>query len=287
MARSIGVQLRSRSAVKAEESEGDRHRDHDLRPDVAHTPRDDEQCARRHGEDRDHDVAHHHEGEEYRRQPVAPMMFERPHERADEQRGERQRDRERVLAGERALQEHAHDALVVLNRRVLIAGKRDESDRHQRHEQRCRPPGTDAAAHPVEREREADGTERGDELERDVVRHDDAECNDHQRRDREVELPGGETSVVVHRPAEELALWQQHVTQVRGAPHVGPHVSTVGRRIPEDEIRMHQPKDARATREHEQDRQPLDPLRAALGAREAKGFVAVFVAWRMRRRFHH
>ena len=66
------------------------------------------------------------------------------------------------------------------------------------------------------------------ELERDVVRDDDVEPDDQQRRDREVVLPGREPGVEVGRPPGEPPR-QQVVAEVRRPPHVRAHVAA-GRR---------------------------------------------------------
>ena len=127
-------------------------------------------------------------------------------------------------------------------------------DREQRHEQTRRP--TDEAgeprghrAEPVgRRQREPDDEQRtGDAQER--VRRDDAdvEDHDHQRRDDHVEGVGGEPGVPVLGPARDPEVGQQLVTQVRGAPHVGAHVTAGGRCVAEHQLGVHDPEHVDAT----------------------------------------
>ena len=76
------------------------------------------------------------------------------------------------------------------------------------------------------------------------------EQHDQQRREHHVELVRGEAGVPVARPARELAVGQQVVAQVGGAPHVGAHVAAGRRGVREQQVGLQVPEHERDARHH-------------------------------------
>ena len=111
----------------------------------------------------------------------------------------------------------------------------------------------------------SDRAERGDELERDVVRQDDVEDDDQQRGEREVELPRREAGVEVVRPARDPPR-QEVVAQEGGEPDVRAGVATGDRGVAQHAAR------ARAARRRRRSRRRRSPGRpSARAGRPAAG----------------
>ncbi len=157
----------------------------------------------------------------------------------------------------------AHDALVELDRGVV--GARGRAHALEEEEERCgdgeelgsRAPDLQPPAQGVGTDRERDGPDRGDQLERDVVGQEEVEEDDHQRRERKVELPGRKAREPVRGPAGDPPRRQEMVPEVGGEPDVGAHVAAVGGRVAEQQARVELVQDQQAARqEHDDAEQP-------------------------------
>jgi len=148
-------------------------------------------------------------------------------QQTEAQHGERERDRERVLAGHRGL----HVAAVDLE--ALVEEERQPGHREQLGDRMTeRSEATEGPAGRREQHQAGDG----DELERHPVREQDVECDDRQRRDHHVEAVQGQPAVPVHAPPRELEVRQEVVAQERRRPHVGAHVAARGRGVVEHQV---------------------------------------------------
>ena len=85
-------------------------------------------------------------------------------------------------------------------------------------------------------QREQHQTRDRHQLERHAVGQHHVERHDRQRRDHHVEAVQRKAAVPVHRPARELEVRQEIVTQIRRRPDVGSHVAAGRSRAVEDEV---------------------------------------------------
>ena len=148
-------------------------------------------------------------------------------EQPEAEHGQRERDRERVLARHRRL----HVAAVDLE--ALVEQEAQPADGEQFGNRMAE--GGEPSERPAgEREQHEPGDR--DQLERDAVREHHVEGHDGERRDHHVEAVERQAAVPVHGPAGQLEVRQQVVAEVRRRPHVGAHVATGRRRVVEHEV---------------------------------------------------
>ena len=110
----------------------------------------------------------------------------------------------------------------------------------------------------VDRRRQGQQTEDGHEFEGDPVGKSQVECDDYQRRKREVEVEGWEAGEPVVGPAENSPLRKKIVTQIGGPEDMGSHVAACRSVGCEDQPRVHHNEDDQRRPDHQDNGQHRD-----------------------------
>ena len=143
--------------------------------------------------------------------------------------GERERDRERVLARHRRLHVAAVDLEALVEQEAQPGEGEELGDGSaERSEPAEGPAGEGEEQHP----------RRGDQLEGHPVRQERqrVECDDRECGHHHVEPVDGQACVPVHAPAVELEVGEQVVAEEGRGPHVGAHVTARGRGVVEQQV---------------------------------------------------
>ena len=181
-------------------------------------------------------------------------------EDAEEQHRQRQGDRERVLAG------HRRGDVAAVDRERLVE---QEDDRGHRQQRRVRELQTGEAAERPGRDGQADDAEDTDDLEGHAVGQQQVEADDHERGDDHVELVHREAGVPVGGPPGQAPVRQDVVAQIRGSPHVRPHVAAGRRGVAEDQARVELGERVPRAQRNDADRdEALDQVPRVLRRRE-------------------
>ena len=152
----------------------------------------------------------------------------------EEEQRQRQRDHERVLARERARERAAHDVEVERHGRVAAVLEEHEGGGGDREQRRGGTGHADAAGEHVGADREAaTGPSAVTSLNATLYGRTTSRMTMSTRREREVELPGGEPRVEVVRPTRDPPR-QEVVDQEVGEPDVRAGVTAGDGRVAQD-----------------------------------------------------
>ena len=186
---------------------------------------DDGAAQRVHARD---DVREHAAGQHDRRPPAIPALPDGTREESEEQDGQREAERERILPGQR------REEVAAVNGERVVEEERQGGCGQKGGERRTE---AEEATTGPRTHREHDGSEDRAHLERDAVGNDPAADRDEEVGQREVEGVEGETVVPAGVPAGQVAVAQQHLEVLRHGD-VRARVASGRRRVREQQARV-------------------------------------------------